>query len=604
MSTIYNADTEALVGFYGQDQALERNGTATAGIGVSSHEGTYVVTGVKTTNASQTWRCKLDGTMVRNATTTGYQSWSQDIYFTGGHTYRIYVDASKNMPTIPSRTYCGVSLYTSSVVGRHYFYDGAHGEFDFLPSADVAGMLFLFQSNGIEFNGFTFSVKIRDLTAAQNYAFAVTPAPPIFYDENETDFTTRGIGPCSEATRCEVREELNGKYDLTLEMPATARHFTEVGTRTIILAKPNPYDNPQPFRICRPVMNSKMNVTYDANHISYDLEGYPVIPFTAANAPQAVVAMNDNQVVASQPFTFATDMKTENVGTMKVEEPKDSRSLLGIGENTLIGTYGGTLQYDKFNVFLMTDRGENRGYVIAYGKNVIDLEQEQNIADVYNAVFPFAKWKDGVYTGNVEMAPSTVPWAYYRVKAVDLSSKFQNSAVAPTAQALSNYALEWMYINKPWEPRVSLKITTVPPGSEGLQSLQDLRLGDTVKVRFLQLGIDVPTTVVAYTYDVLRGRYISIELGDKPRSAAEAIADASRLAKGTIAPERIGGGSIGAGKLTPDVQGKLATMVTTPYDGTFETTGFKFDHSQCTWVHLVGDNINAWVIGSYNAPDD
>ena len=604
MSTIYTAATEAAVGFYGVDQTLPQSGTATAGIGVSSHEGTYVVNGVKTTSASQTWRCKLDGTMVRNATTTGYQSWTRDIYFTGGHTYRIYVDASKNMPTIQSRTYCGVTLYTTSVVGRHYFFDGAHGEFDFLPSADVSAMLFLFQSNGIVFNDFTFSVKIRDLTAAQNYAIAVTPSPPIFYSADETSFTTRGIGACAEATRCEVHEELNGKYELTLEMPVTARHFTEVGTRDIILAKPNPYDNPQPFRIYRPVKNSKLTVTYDAQHISYDLEGYPVIPFTAQNAQQAVVALSTNQVVSTQPFTYATDMTTSNVGTMKVEEPKDSRSLLGIGDNTLVGTYGGMLRYDRFNVLLLDMKEIDRGYTIAYGKNIVDLEQEQNISEVYNAVFPFAKWKDGIYTGNVEYAVPGTTWTYSKVKNVDFSSDFSSSAVAPTAQALSNLAQQWLNINKPWEPRVSLKVTIVPPGSEGLQSLQDLRLGDQVKVKFERLGISVPSTVVAYTYDVLRARYISIELGERPRSAAEAIADASRLSKGTISPDRIGGGSIGAGKLTPDVQGKLATMVTTPYDGTFETIGFKFDHTQCTWVHLVGDNINAWVIGSYNAPDD
>ena len=155
-----------------------------------------------------------------------------------------------------------------------------------------------------------------------------------------------------------------------------------------------------------------------------------------------------------------------------------------------------------------------------------------------------------------------------------------------------------MYINKPWEPRVSLKVTTVPPGSEGLQSLQDLRLGDTVKVRFLQLGIDVPATVVAYTYDVLRGRYISIELGDKPRSAAEAIADASRLAKGTIAPERIGGGSIGASKLSPDVQNKLVTMVTNPFDGTLDIGGLKFDGFYVAWDTITYEDKHTGAITS------
>ena len=54
---------------------------------------------------------------------------------------------------------------------------------------------------------------------------------------------------------------------------------------------------------------------------------------------------------------------------------------------------------------------------------------------------------------------------------------------------------------------------------------------------------------MAYTYDVLREQYTSIDLGKKPRSAAEAIADAGRLSKGEIPPARIGGGSIGGGKL-------------------------------------------------------
>lgn len=395
---------------------------------------------------------------------------------------------------------------------------------------------------------------------------------PIFYPETETAFSSLGIGPCAEATSCEVREELNGKYELTLEMPATARHFTEVGTRTIILAKPNPYDNPQPFRIYRPVVNSKYNVTYDAQHISYDLDGYPVSPFTAQNAQSAVYWIITNQLVNSgQPWNFATDMTQANVGTMTVDMPKTTRELLGIGENTLIGTYGGTLSFDGFNVYLLTDRGTDRGYVIAYGKNLVDVEQERNIADVYNGCFPYAKWKDGVYTGNIEMAPGT--WAYYRIKPVDFSSNVSSSAVAPTPQVLSNLAQQWLYTEKPWEPRVSIKLTTVPPGSEGLLSLQDLRLGDTVTVRFLRLGIEVQKTVVAYTYDVLRGRYTSVEIGEKPRSAAEAIADASRLTKGEISPDRIRGGSIGSSKLSSDVNSKLNSLVTNPTSGPLTVNG-------------------------------
>ena len=78
---------------------------------------------------------------------------------------------------------------------------------------------------------------------------------------------------------------------------------------------------------------------------------------------------------------------------------------------------------------------------------------------------------------------------------------------------------------------------------------------------------------MAYTYDVLRGRYTSVEIGEKPRSAAEAIADASRLTKGEIAPERIRGGSIGSSKLSSDVNTKLNSIVTNPTDGPLTVNG-------------------------------
>ena len=584
---IYRTEIDTSISYWGLDQTLEKSGTATSGIGVTSHQGTYTFDGAKTSSTSQSWRCKLDGTLARTVSSTTLGGWSRDIALTGGHTYRVTITHLGGSVTIGSHNNVQIALNVSNIVARHYLADGLSGSFDYCPESDCSALLLLGQTGTNTFSGLKISIGIRDLTAAINYELAAKTPAPVFFPETATSFTTHGIGPCTEATRCEVHEELNGQYELTLEMPATARHFSEVGTRTIILAKPNPYDNPQPFRIYRPVKTSKYNITYDAHHISYDLDGYPVSPFTAANAQQAVLAITNNQLVnTGQPWAFATDLTQANTGDMKVEVPTGTRELLGNGENTLVGTYGGTLYFDGFSVYLLDNRGQDRGFVIAYGKNLVDLEQETNISDLYNAVMPYAKWHDGVYTGNIEMAPGT--WNYYRVKTVDFSSDVSSYLAAPTQQQLSNLAQGWLYSEKPWEPRVSIKLTTVPPGSEGLQSLQDLRLGDPVTVRFLRLGIEVTDkVVVGYTYDVLRQRYISVEIGEKPRTAADAISDASRLTKGEISPERIRGGSIGAGKLSGDVQGKLNTMVTNPFSGTFDTSGLKFDGWTVAWKSMT-----------------
>ena len=370
---------------------------------------------------------------------------------------------------------------------------------------------------------------------------------PICYSPTETAFTNNGIGACADAVSCTVVQELNGKFELELELPATSKRLSEISTGYIILAKPNNFQQTQPFRIYRITKRSNRTVTLYAQHISYDLDGLPVSPFTAQNGLAAMSYINQNQIIQGQPFQFGTEMTTANVGTMTVETPTAIRKLLGDGENTLLGTYGGVLHFDRFNVVHLISVGQDRGFIIAYGKNLVDMEQENNIAEMYNAVLPYVTINGVTYSGSYVMAPGT--WAYYRVLTVDFSSEW-TAGTAPSAQDFSNMANAYIAREHVGEPEISIRVTTVPPGSEGLETIDQMALGDIVKVRFQSLGInDVPTNVVATTYDVLREQYTSIDLGKRPRSAAEAISDARRLTRGEIPTARIGGGSIGGGKL-------------------------------------------------------
>lgn len=159
-------ESDGVLAWYGPDQTLAKDGTATSGIGVKSHQGIYVFNGAKTTNPTQTWRCKLDGTLARNATTS-YTSWSRDLHLQAGHRYTVRVEALTELPVIEERFDLGVALYITSSVGRHYFYDGAEGEITYTPTDTVDAMLFLFYSNAIVLNDFTVRVTVRDITAAQ-----------------------------------------------------------------------------------------------------------------------------------------------------------------------------------------------------------------------------------------------------------------------------------------------------------------------------------------------------------------------------------------------------------------------------------------------------
>ena len=103
----------------------------------------------------------------------------------------------------------------------------------------------------------------------------------ILYEKNERHFTSLGLGVLRDALSCGVSEGLNDAYELEMEYPIDGLHFNKIILQRIIFAKPNQYDNPQPFRIYNITKPLNGIITINAEHISYDMSGYTVKPFDA-----------------------------------------------------------------------------------------------------------------------------------------------------------------------------------------------------------------------------------------------------------------------------------------------------------------------------------
>ena len=206
------------------------------------------------------------------------------------------------------------------------------------------------------------------------------------HESTETSFTTNGLGTLSDAITCEVTEERNGEFELEIEYPVTGIRYKELQLRRIIMAKPNPYSDPQPFRIYAITKPINGIVTINAEHISYDMSGYPVSAFAADTVQNAFINMKSASAVDC-PFSFSTDKTT--TANMTVLKPSSMRSLLGGVDGSILDVYGGEYEFDKFNVKLWNKRGADRGVSIRYGKNLTDLKQEENCSSVYTGVYPF-----------------------------------------------------------------------------------------------------------------------------------------------------------------------------------------------------------------------
>lgn len=345
---------------------------------------------------------------------------------------------------------------------------------------------------------------------------------PILFPSTATEFTTHGLGVLTDAISCTVTEERNGAFELTMQYPDTGVHFDEITDRCIIYAIPSPYRAPQPFRIYRITRPMDGIIMVYAQHITYDLSGVPLNPFTAINAPDALSKLSLNAAVDS-PFTFWTDKAT--VASFAVSTPSSTRSVLGGSSGSILDVYGGEYEWDGFTVRLYGHRGYDNGVVISYGKNLTDIEQDRNISNVATGIYPYWTNAEGALVTcdpKIVNAPGT--YDFTRVVPVDFSNDFEGQ---PTPAQLQARAEKYVEDNKIGIPKTSITASFVQleqfPEYEDLALLEKCDLCDTVTIRYPQLGVEAKAEIVKIETDVLLERYRSVEIGDVRTNIADTI---------------------------------------------------------------------------------
>ena len=232
----------------------------------------------------------------------------------------------------------------------------------------------------------------------------------VLYDTKELEFKTLGIGILRDAIKVSVTEELNGLFELTMEYPIDGYLFNELKFTRIICCKSNPYSKPQPFRIYSISTPINRTVTINAAHISYDLSGFIVDPFSATNLDETIAGLKNN-VYGDCPFEYVHTVNES--GNINVSEPKSVRSVLG---EHVSKAYQPDFTFDQLTVIMEDKRGGETGVNVVYGKNLIDINQEENNTNVYTGVYPF--WRDdedniAVLTERVIKTPGT--WNYTKI---------------------------------------------------------------------------------------------------------------------------------------------------------------------------------------------
>ncbi len=352
---------------------------------------------------------------------------------------------------------------------------------------------------------------------------------PILFSKTATAFTTNGLGRL-DAISCIVTEERNGMFELEMEVAEAAAHANEIEMSSIIVVKVPDKTNLQAFRVYR--MTKPLNGIFKvfAQHISYQLSYIPCMPFSVAASSSACnLALQGlkTNAVESCPFTFLTDVTT--VASYKQTTPASIRSRLGGVEGSVLDQFRGEYEWDNYTVYFKKNRGLTVPVVtLNYGKNITDINQEENIENTVTGIVPYWVSVEGdtVVTLPEKSVDSQYASAYpfKRTIPYDFSQSFEE---APTVLELRTKAQAYVNQTGLGIPDVSIKLSFVALADteeyKDIATLQTVKLCDTIQVYFEKLGINTTAKVVKYEYDVLSERYNSIEVGTIRRTLATTI---------------------------------------------------------------------------------
>ncbi len=347
---------------------------------------------------------------------------------------------------------------------------------------------------------------------------------PVLYNATETDFSHSGFGFLSDCIQCEVTEEANGEFELFMRYPIDGIHFDDIGKRFVIKARLDKDREPQLFRIYSISKPMSKIVTIRAHHISYDLSGIPISPFSANTAQEAMSGMKTN-AVTDCPFEFWTDK--DATGNFSVPIPSSIRSRLGGDEESILDIFGGEYEFDNYTVKLYNSRGEDRGVFIRYGKNLLDINQEENVSSVATGVYPY--WVDTESNEIVQLDEKIVnspgTYDFTRVLPLDLSDSFDSK---PTKEQLLSATQSYLNVNDIGVPAVSLSVSfaQIDQSEEykHLNLFERVALFDTIGVEFPLMKVSTKAKVVKIVYDVLLDRIKSAHVGSIKTNIADTVA--------------------------------------------------------------------------------
>lgn len=351
---------------------------------------------------------------------------------------------------------------------------------------------------------------------------------PILFERNETTFNNNGLCRLRDTIEARVVEERNRVYELDFDYPVNGANYNQIQFGRYVGVTHEESDDIQPFKIVSATRPINGIVSFHCTHISYEQNQIVVSGTNINSLADAFTLLGTAQ--PQNRFTYEADFTSSGYMASADGTPRTVRQMLGGVKGSVLDTYGGEFEWDKFRVILHRSRGEVKDFAIRYGVNLLDYNDDTDYQNTFTSCVAYWKGTDGeIVSATASLDEDGYDGTDIRVP-LDLTDKFEEK---PSVENLQTEALSYMRRNQTNIPAQSIRVDFVRLSEMGeFSAFQDLlkcKLCDTIKVIFPLYDVSASFKIVKTEWDVLAGRYVGMELGTLSTTLSEALGLADTL---------------------------------------------------------------------------
>lgn len=373
------------------------------------------------------------------------------------------------------------------------------------------------------------------------------------YKSTNTNFDFNG-DMVLKPSLCDLEVELNGMIEVTLEHQYDKLGRWKYIEEDNIIRVPYPGKKEGQLFYIYDKDKGMTGVKCKARHIFFDLASEVLVDCrpTNCNGKEAL-----RKMLAGTGFTGHSDIVSINTAHY-IRKHIANEALISDDENSFINKWGGELDVDNFNVYMNNRTGGEYGVTFKYGRDLINLNENSNIDSIITRIIP------------VGFNGITIPETYVESPLIDKYRKVKTDvvkfedikvkespedeegydtleeaqeALREAAKELFNDGLDKLLY------QLDLEVTKLENTLkyEDYKDILTTGLGDTVGVEHIDIGIDIKTRVIKFTYDCIKEKYKSITIGNyiendiDRQNSVESTLDKITNADGTVNAVEVAG---------------------------------------------------------------